>query len=176
MFQWHVQSSKRTDVDSVSKKRRGQINYSQPLFSGCIHYDLQLHCDTPVKNKMCGLSASFSQCKSCFQWACTVVMLEDLFIEGGWYIQEKQKKGGGDWRELVWGYGDGQLSSNPQGTACYAKQNQSFSKKLGLICQPQQTLTVSHPLAPSTPSYRCLPLHRQKDGDNTWKPAFVCKW
>lgn len=94
MLLWHVQSSKRIDVDSVSKKHRGQINYSQPLFSGFVHYDLQLHCDTPVKNKMCGLSASFSQFKSRFQWACMVVMLEDLFIEGGWYIQEKQKKGG----------------------------------------------------------------------------------
>lgn len=48
----------------------------------------------------------------------------------------KQKKEGGDWREFMWGYGDGQLSSIPQGTACYAKQNQSFSKKPELIFQP----------------------------------------
>lgn len=69
---------------------------------------------------------------------------------GGLVETGKQKKGGGDWRELVRGYGDGQLSSIPQGTACYAKQNQSFSKRLGLICQPQQTLSVSPPPTPPT--------------------------
>lgn len=51
----------------------------------------------------------------------------------------------------MWGYGDGQLSSIPQGTACYAKQNQAFSKKPELICQPQQTLSISTGLTPQPP-------------------------
>lgn len=90
--------------------------------------------------------------KLCSQWAwvdVVVPVLEDLFIEGGWYRQESKRGGVGDWWELVWGYGDGQLSSIPQGTACYAKQNQSFSKKQEVICQPQQILSVSPP--PTTP-------------------------
>lgn len=74
----------------------------------------------------------------CGQWAwMDVAGLQ----EGG--VQESKWRRGGVWREFMWGYGDGQLSSIPQGTACYAKQNQSFSKKPELICQPQQTLSIS---------------------------------
>lgn len=74
----------------------------------------------------------------CAQWAwMDVAGLQ----EGG--VQESKWRRGGVWREFMWGYGDGQLSSIPQGTACYAKQNQSFSKKPELICQPQQTHSIS---------------------------------
>lgn len=137
-------SQRNTGVRLIIPNHCSQALYTM-IYSSTVTHLLRTKCVASQHHLAC------LRFKSCFQWACVdvVVMLEDLFIEGGWYIQEKQKKGGGDCRELVWGYGEGQLSSNPQGTACYAKQNQSFSKKLRLICQPQQTLPVSLPPTPS---------------------------
>lgn len=148
------QASAAVVTSSVSEKRRGQMNYCDPMSSSLSQYDQQFHCDLFVQNQnkweitSSGLNCALSEPGWMWWFLCS-----RIYSLRGVGIDRKAKEGGvGDWRELVWGYGDGQLSSIPQGTACYAKQNQSFSKKQEVICQPQQTLSVSpSPTTPPTP-------------------------
>lgn len=54
-----------------------------------------------------------------------------LFIKGGLVETGKQKKGGWGLTRAERGSGDGQVSSIPQGTDCYAKQNEFSLQEAG---------------------------------------------
>lgn len=134
-------SQRNTGVTLIIPSLCSQALYTM-IYNSTVTHLLRTKC-VASQHHLASLNRAFSE--PVWWWCWRIYSLRGV----GTYRKSK-RRGGGDWRELVWGYGDGQLSSNPQGTACYAKQNQSFSKKLGLICQPQQTLPVSHLSAPST--------------------------
>lgn len=131
-------------ANSVSEKRRGQINYFHSLSSSSPIYDSTVTNLLKTKRVTSPLSLNHAFSEPGWMWRFLCLMIYSLRGVGR-DRKAKEEERGVETDGSTWGYGDGQLSSIPQGIACYAKQNQSFSKMLGLICQPQQTHSISPP-------------------------------
>ena len=130
MFQCRMQSSKCSAVDKPRLRETGvRLNVPPWLSSSFAQCDLQFHCDSLVQNKditSYALNYAFSRPACTLQFLCWRI----YSLRGVGRDRKTQKKeeggGGGLGTDRGWGYGDGQLSSIPQGTGCYAKQNLSF--------------------------------------------------